>query len=100
MKKIKKRFEKVVQIKTAQLPQIRKKLLKKQKGRCAVCGVKPVKRPCVDHHHIKRVKGTGLIRAVLCSNCNVFLAKAENNCVRYGIDRKRLPWILNRLQST
>lgn len=40
-------------------------LLKKQKGKCAICGAKPKKRLCVDHcHRTKKVRG------LLCRNCN------------------------------
>jgi len=84
------------QITAKTLPILRKKLLKKQKGKCAVCGKKP-KRPCLDHSHQKRIKGTGLVRGVVCSNCNVFLAKSENNCIRYAIKIKKLPKRLRQI---
>jgi len=45
----------------------------------------------LDHHHIKRIKGTGLIRGVLCSACNIFIAKSENNAMRYGVSKNQLP---------
>ena len=36
-----------------------------QKGRCAVCGIRPKKRLCVDHcHRTKKVRG------LLCRQCN------------------------------
>jgi len=86
---------KIKQLKHKDIPRIRKKLLKRQDGVCAICGQVP-ERPCLDHEHKKKIKGSGLVRGVLCSNCNVFLAKIENNCVRYGIKRSKLPFILKR----
>jgi len=85
-----KKSRKLRQLKSSDIKKVRRWLLKKQNGRCAICGENP-KRPCLDHEHKKRLKGTGLIRATICSNCNVFLGKAENNCVRYGIGLKELP---------
>lgn len=41
------------------------RMVKKQKGRCAVCGDRPKRRLHVDHDH-----ETGEIRGLLCSGCN------------------------------
>jgi hypothetical protein len=57
------------------------RMLEAQNGVCAICG-KNETRICkgskcnlsVDHNH-----ETGKIRALLCSNCNVMLAKCEEN---------------------
>ena len=82
------------QLKGSDIASLRAWILKnKQKGLCAICG-KEVTDPCLDHSHKKKVKGTGLIRGVLCRNCNTFIAKSENNCTRCGIDQKSLPTIL------
>jgi hypothetical protein len=79
------------------IPIIRKKILNEdQDGKCLICGNPPT-RPCLDHHHKKKVKGTGKIRGVLCSNCNVFLAKIENNCRRYAISHDALPDVLRNI---
>lgn len=41
-------------------------LLQAQDGRCAICEAKPrKKRLAVDHDH-----ATGLVRGLLCTNCN------------------------------
>ena len=88
----------LIQLKWKDLPVLRKKLLKKQKGLCALCNKIP-KIPCLDHHHTKRIHGTGLVRKVLCSGCNIFLAKSENNCIRYGISQEDLPVILRRMAN-
>jgi len=74
----------------------RNRILKDQNGLCAICK-QPPKRPTLDHHHIKRIKGTGLVRGVLDSNMNVFLAKIENNASRYGIKKEDLPTILRNV---
>lgn len=81
------------QLKSSDVSKLRKFILKKQGGKCAICK-NETDDPCLDHSHTKRTKGTGLIRGVLCRKCNVFIAKSENNCVRYGIDQKDLPTIL------
>jgi hypothetical protein len=87
------------QLKSKDVPVYREKILNEdQNGRCAICGNIP-KIPCLDHHHKKRVKGTGQIRGVVCSNCNVFLAKSENNAVRYGISHDELPDILRSMAN-
>jgi len=84
------------QLKASDVPKLRKWLLKKQKGKCLICGKEP-KTPCLDHAHKKKIKGSGLVRGVICSPCNIFLAKSENNCVRYGIKIIDLPHILRRV---
>lgn len=81
---------------SADVPRLRKALLERQGGLCLICKGE-CKAPCLDHHHKKRVKGTGQIRGVLCRQCNVLIAKMENNCVRYGIDQEQLPRILRSM---
>jgi len=85
-----------VQLKAKDIPEIRDRILKEQNGKCLICN-NPPKRPCLDHHHKKRIKGTGLIRGVVCSNCNIMISKAENNCVRYGFTQEELPEILRAI---
>ncbi len=83
-----------IQLKSKDIPGLREKILwDYQDGICPICE-KAVKDPCLDHHHVKRIGGTGLIRGVLCRTCNSFIAKAENNCVRFNISRQELPDIL------
>lgn len=65
---------------------------------CPICK-KKITSPVVDHEHKKKVKGTGRIRATICSNCNVFIAKAENNCKRYGIVLEELPEVLKNISE-
>ena len=89
---------KPTQLKHKDIPEVRSNILVQQGGVCLVCGVEP-QRPCLDHSHVKRVKGTGLIRGVLCSSCNVFIAKSENNCMRYGFAQSELPDILRAMAN-
>jgi len=84
------------QLRKKDVPKLREKILKKQGGVCWICKRIP-KIACLDHHHSKKVKGSGKIRGVLCSSCNIFIAKSENNCVRYGIKQDTLPYILRRV---
>lgn len=82
------------QLKAKDVPKLRRFLLeKKQDGKCPICE-KIIEDPCLDHSHIKRIGGSGLIRGVLCRTFNVFIAKSENNCTRYGIKQSDLPQIL------
>jgi hypothetical protein len=82
------------QLTAKEIPQLREEILKLQSGVCPICEHEIDGDACLDHHHVKKVKGTGQIRGVLCRKCNVFIAKSENNCVRYGIDQSELPRIL------
>jgi hypothetical protein len=84
------------QLKTSDIPQIREEILEDQGGLCLVCMEPPV-RSVLDHHHTKRIKGSGQVRGVICSNCNVFLAKIENNASRYGV--KDIPSTLRNISK-
>lgn len=85
-----------IQMKSKDLPIIRKQILGLQEGRCPICK-NTINDPCLDHEHKKRIKGSGLVRGVLCRSCNVFIAKSENNCIRYGIPYSILPTILRNM---
>lgn len=88
------------QLKTKDIPKLRKHLLKKQKYICPICNKKIKKEDAVlDHHHKKKIGGTGKIRAVLCRTCNVFIAKIENNCKRYKITNEELPFVLENVKK-
>ena len=88
--------EKIKQLKTKDIKALREKILKEQGGVCLICN-KPPDRSTLDHEHKKRIKGSGKIRGVLCSNCNVFISKSENNCIRFGISIKNLPTMLRSM---
>lgn len=85
-----------IQIKTTEVAQLRKFLLSKQNERCPICG-DIILDAVLDHSHKKRIKGSGLVRGVLCRMCNIFLAKCENNCTRFGIGQKNLPRVLRAI---
>ena len=67
-------------------------------NRCPICK-EDIINPVVDHEHTKRIGGTGRIRNNICSNCNVFIAKAENNCNRFGIKLEKLPEVLKNISE-
>lgn len=75
---------------------LRDALSQKQGGFCPLCQ-RELNAPCLDHHHKKRIKGSGQVRGVLCRSCNVMLGKIENNCVRYSISQEELPMILRNM---
>ena len=88
----------VRQLKSKDVPEVRAKILKEQKGICPICG-KEIVDPVLDHEHVKRIGGSGQIRGVLDRLCNSFTAKCENNCVRYGIQRDVLPDVLRNIAN-
>lgn len=60
----------------SQADQLRVQLIKAQGNRCAICEANLDHvggRPCLDHDH-----ETGLIRGVLCSNCNGIEGQIRN----------------------
>lgn len=70
-----------VRIKPSHLPQIKKQLLAAQNGVCPLCG-RDITRlqsinQCVDHDH-----QSGMIRAVLCRQCNGAEGKIKNLAIR------------------
>ena len=87
------------QLSAKEIPLMRNSILKNiQNNVCPVCNREISESEAVlDHHHVKKVKGTGLIRGVLCRTCNVFIAKSENNSVRYRIPVEELPAVLRRM---
>ena len=95
---MKRRKQKIQHLTQKQAVELRCSLLQKQNGICPICD-RDVNSPCLDHSHTKRVKGSGLIRGVLCRSCNVLIAKMENNCVRYGIQQSILPSVLRRMAT-
>lgn len=61
-------------------------MLKKQRGRCAICRDVP-KRKCIDHHH-----KTKKVRGILCHRCNVGIALLDNAKL-FGRILKYLGWV-------
>lgn len=84
------------QLQQKHIEMVRKGILKAQKNICPICK-KKIDSPVLDHHHKKRIKGTGKIRGVLCRTCNVFIAKSENSATRYRVSQKELPSVLRNM---
>lgn len=91
-------MQQLKQLKTKEIKPLREKILHEQNGVCLICGKEP-KIACLDHSHQKRIHGSGLVRGVLCSSCNIFIAKSENNCTRYGFKQKDLPYIMRQMAA-
>ena len=83
-------------LKQSEVKSLRDKLAQEQNNKCLICNSE-LETPVLDHSHQKYNKGTGLIRGVLCRTCNIFIAKSENNCIRYGISHDTLPDILRSM---
>lgn len=49
-------------------------LLTRQNGKCSICITELKKKPCVDHDH-----KTGVVRGLLCRNCNTILGQAKDS---------------------
>lgn len=81
----------LIQLKSSDISQYRDMIMKKQDYRCAICecDIKDKKGVSLDHQHKTKkekigVGGAGLVRGVLCRDCNVFEGKIWNNSKRYG----------------
>lgn len=83
-----------IQIESKDLPSIRTLLLEAQGGCCKLCKRSVVDYPdivmCVDHCH-----KSGLVRAVLCSNCNSLSGRLENIMNRAKAGLTNLEWLDN-----
>lgn len=73
--------------------QVRKMILAKQGGLCAICEidiVKEKKTATLDHSH-----ATGVCRGVLCNNCNGLEGKVNNIANRAKREGTTLQWLKN-----
>lgn len=87
------------EILTAKTQNILKEELLKKSNICPLCG-NELKNPVLDHQHLTKAEtpgecGAGLIRGLLCRDCNAFEGRIENNSKRHGI--KDLPNFLRNL---
>ena len=83
-----------IQLRPKDIPEYREKLVLEQKGLCAICNdpldlTSKTSGVSLDHQHktqaeIIGVKGAGLIRGVLCRDCNTFEGKIWNNSKRFN----------------
>ncbi|MCK5535524.1 MAG: hypothetical protein KAI79_01790, partial [Bacteroidales bacterium] len=81
----------------------RDKILIEQNNRCAICTEEITENSgsSLDHQHKLKseeigIDGAGLIRGVLCRNCNVYEGKIWNNSTRYGRGKsvaERIQWL-------
>ena len=91
------------QLKTSEIPKIRTELAQEQGNICPLCG-KPLENPVLDHQHKLRKSqpigedGAGLVRGVLCRDCNALEGKIWNAMNRYlqpECKAERIKWLLN-----
>lgn len=82
-----------LEITKVQLKEVRAKILEHQGFKCAICNVELTENDSgnchVDHQHLFKSEtlgenGNGLIRGVLCRDCNALEGKIWNNIHRYG----------------
>lgn len=84
------------QLTVAQQNNLRKKMIVLQDGRCAICEARFVDvggHPCLDHDH-----KTGLVRGVLCLNCNGMEGKILNRANRAKRDKTVKEWLLSLIE--
>lgn len=91
------------QLKTTEVKQLRHQLLTEQGGRCPLCGT-VITEPCLDHQHKRRKAdpvgpdGAGLVRGVLCRDCNALEGRIWNAMTRHLQPRTvqdRVRWLQN-----
>jgi Autographiviridae endonuclease VII len=49
-------------------------MLARQQGACGICEIPFRRTPCIDHCHV-----TGLVRGLLCNNCNLAIGNLQDN---------------------
>jgi len=81
----------MIKLQNKDIPKIKEKLLKKQKGICPICNRNlyklESKQRCLDHNH-----NTGFVRAVLCRGCNSFEGKVYKIYVRLGLRNQKVDY--------
>ena len=96
-------------LKTKDIPLIRKQILEEQGYKCPLCGktISENDRITLDHQHKYRksdengVDGNGLVRGVLCSDCNVTEGKLHNAMARFlnqPTKEQRIEWLENLIK--
>lgn len=82
----------MIQLKRSEIPEIKEKLLKKQKGLCKICNrdltVLPSRDVCLDHNH-----KTWMVRAVLCRQCNSLEGKIHRYFIRVGAHNQGIDFV-------
>lgn len=96
-------------LKTKDIPDLRKQILIEQNYRCPLCGnaITEDDRITLDHQHKYRksdengIDGNGLVRGVLCADCNVIEGKLFNSMARFlrqPSTQQRIEWVKNLLR--
>lgn len=96
-------------LKTKDIPLIRKQILEEQGYKCPLCGktISENDRITLDHQHKYRksdengVDGNGLVRGVLCSDCNASEGKIYNAMTRFlkqPTKEQRIEWLENLIK--
>ena len=98
----------IKQLTYTEIKPIKEQILHRQGNKCAICGKTiTLEEAVLDHQHknkrsdINGVNGDGLIRGVLCRDCNCMEGKVWNNLKRYKqclTVQDRVLW-LNKLIS-
>ena len=85
------------QLEAKDIQGLRFKILKEQHNKCGICGTShPDTVWTLDHSHAKGFGGTGLIRGVLCRNCNSAEGKIVRALRRFGVKIEELSdWLRN-----
>lgn len=64
----------VLKVRYGLTPEQYAELLKAQDGKCAICGITPERKLCVDHCHT-----TNRVRGLLCDHCNRGIGAFRDN---------------------
>lgn len=84
----------VTKIKKSDVSRFTQAILKRQDWKCALCGAmlkaNSAKDPVLDHCH-----DTGLLRGVLCRNCNGMEGKVDTCATRATNKAGRIEWLRN-----
>lgn len=95
--------QELIVLKTTEIKQLREELLQEQGGCCPLCG-RIIEHPCLDHQHRRRKMdepgpdGAGLVRGVLCRDCNALEGRiwnAMNRCIQPESVHDRSQWLKN-----
>ncbi len=82
-----------IELKYSGIAKLREILREQQNNICPICG-KNIVSPVLDHHHKKKLGGTGRIRGVLCLSCNAYIGPIENRASRHLIKQEEIPTVL------
>jgi hypothetical protein len=92
-------------LKTSEISLLREEILLEQDGKCAICKCEMTETSgaSLDHQHKTQketigANGAGLIRGVLCRNCNVMEGKIWNNSKRFGMHDNIKEWLISLVE--